>query len=447
MKHLNRRHRFGVLIIVFITILILNLITPLAAEDYALSVTPYFDHYTIIKTIEVCANKVIQRASTWNIRLGELLSIIVTMSNNVVFRVLNACCFCLYILLIAMYSNGSTKLKKITAKSITLAALIVYVGMPVFAQLFLWRTGSTNYLWALTLLLAMHLPIYSYMKNQEPFPSKSKVIFTLYLMGCFLSGLSNENTVIVFLALDLFFAVVQIRRKCPIPKWILYSDIFLLAGYALLFLAPSTKIRRAYYAQVYHTDTLTLGDKARQAARVLYYFVKEGRIIIAFLVIFAILYLYAEYRGIQNHKAVIQKFLICNYEMIAFLILSLGAVAAFFFNPYFEVRGFFMPYTIFIIGTVYFAEHMNLGVWNKIGGFISIVLILLVSIYAVIQIIPYKTFVEKRENEMISAHLKGKVFQWYSYQAGDSRFLFTGETYMQGHLDNMEYYYDIVITE
>lgn len=444
MTQLNKRV-FAILTVVFLSILILNLITPLAAEDYALSVTPYFGHYTILETIQACTNKVIQRAATWNIRLGELLAIIVTVFDNIVFRVMNSICFCLYILLIAMYSKGTTKLKRITEKSIVLAGLIVYIGMPVFGQLFLWRTGSTNYLWALTLLLCTHLPIYSYLKNQEQFPLKNKMLFVLYLIGCFLSGMSNENTVIVFLVLDLVLVLIKIVKKQTVSKWIMYADIFLVGGYALLFLAPSTQIRRAYYAEAYHTDMLTLEDKIRQAVRVLYYFIKEGWVIIGFLCIFGMLYVYGKYKSAGNFKTTLQEILICDYKMLLFLIFSMGAVAAFFFNPYFEVRGFLLPYTVFIIGTVYFDEHVQLQIWNKKNSAIAIFIILLISIYAAAQIIPYNRFAKRRENDMIYAHDNNQEFQWYSYQFKDSRFLFTGETYMKGHLDNMEYYYDIII--
>ncbi len=135
-----------------------------------------------------------------------------------------------YIYLVQLYAfKGEQRNVRSRQWSLLLAGSMIILFQPALGEVFFWRTGSTNYMWGMCLLLTFVFPLRCYVCGRD-------------LLG--------NVGVIIWNKLH--------RKKAPI--WIFTSFISFSSGFFYMLKAPSTAIRVAYYNQIYETTDFHIKD-------------------------------------------------------------------------------------------------------------------------------------------------------------------------------------------
>ena len=116
----------------------------------------------------------------------------------------------------------------------------LWIFNPGFVEVFLWLTGSLNFLWPTVLLLFFLIPYVRKWHGLKIKWGNSKIFTKIMFLQGLLAGWTNENTICWFIL--LIGAVTYTFRKDN-EKWMLAGLSGLFLGYLLLILAPGNWIR------------------------------------------------------------------------------------------------------------------------------------------------------------------------------------------------------------
>ena len=233
----------GIALITLITYAVIFTISPINGEDFALG--RKFTNESFALRLESIAGRSLNQIQTWNARLGEQLAIFWLSWPRLYFTLAAVAAFAIFNFLLAtIASDGTRRLEKTAISMAIIFAL--WPGM----ELFFWGTANAGYLQPLVLFLVC---IYFY--RNEPAVSQlnqSTRLVCLVSLTAFFAGLSFETVpiaVLAYLALTIFFC------KEKLITWKTVTPLVTMAmGWALLVTAPSTFIRRAYYAGAFKTN-------------------------------------------------------------------------------------------------------------------------------------------------------------------------------------------------
>lgn len=152
------------------------------------------------------------------------------------FNFVNALLFVILVLEIYWITNGGRISLKLKPARICWIFFALWAFTVTFGQVFLWVTGSLNFLFPAVLLLGFLIP-YVRKFSGESVPSSKIFAASMFFAGL-IAGWTNENTIcwfIIFLALYL--------KKTKIESWMVAGLAGLILGYALLILAPGNWLR------------------------------------------------------------------------------------------------------------------------------------------------------------------------------------------------------------
>lgn len=111
--------------------------------------------------------RIYEQMTNWNIRIGEQLSILFSCFDKNLFNICNSIVSLSYVWLVYQWAF---KRKFISDKRNILYLLFIFAMIlmfqPVLGEIFFWRTGSTNYLWGICILLGFSLPLRYYIGHQ-----------------------------------------------------------------------------------------------------------------------------------------------------------------------------------------------------------------------------------------------------------------------------------------
>lgn len=441
----------GIMIFFFI----INNNVEMMGEDFALiSFYPGNPPTSWGEYINSIIRRIIDQMANWNIRIGEQISIIFGSMNKIYFNIGNTIMSVVYICIIPVYAFGesfSLKKKK-HLLAIILSFMLIIIFQPTLGEIFFWRTGSCNYLWAILILLIFAIPLRMLINNNDIIGNKKFVAF-LYTIGGFFAGLTNENTVIVFISLYIGIIVYRKYSKKKIHIWVWSSFITLLLGFIVMLKAPSTAIRIQTYKDIFGIETVTVRDYVHRTQNVIGRFFNDNRYFIIILFILIILYVVLNYEQITAmiRKKEVGKFslIIQNLAMLGGASLSVGALIG---APYVETRAFLMAdffilVTIIIIVDEILKEDKKLIQYSAcfIGGIIFI--LCMYNCYEIYNTYKeYHNFVEQREESISSAKLEGaQSIMIQPYEFENNRILNTREDYIQSNKAYVEGYYNIEI--
>ena len=170
---------------IFIMMLVLNLLTPLLADDYSYSLST---DNTKINSLMDIINYQIQHYLHWGGRtVAHTIAQCFLMFPKFIFSIVNSLMYIILIYLIYLHAKDNST----TQKPILL--LLIHLGLwfllPVFGQTCLWLVGSCNYLWTTVIILLLLL---QYRKSSGNNDTIKQVIGT-FLLGI-IAGWTNENT-------------------------------------------------------------------------------------------------------------------------------------------------------------------------------------------------------------------------------------------------------------
>lgn len=228
-----------ILSIIFISMIALNMITPLIMDDF---------NYTYGLDGRINSLKDIFGYQLWfyfnwgGRNIAHFLAQLFLMNNKMVFNIFNAGIYTVMVYLIYSIIKGN---KKDKPSYLILIHLALWFLMPSFGQSFIWLTGSCNYLWTTTIIL-LFLNIFIKICNQQ----EKYNIIQIILFGVLgiLAGWTNENSgaslVFILLAYIIFTKFVH---KQKIQKIELTGIIGVILGFIIMIIAPGNFERATAY--------------------------------------------------------------------------------------------------------------------------------------------------------------------------------------------------------
>lgn len=241
-----------ILVSIFIMMLVLNLLTPLIADDYSYSLN--LDNTKINSFMDVI-NYQWWHYFNWGGRtIAHTIAQLFLLFPKIVFSIINPIIYIALIYLIYLHIIRKREKKPIYLILIHLALWFI---LPVFGQTCLWLIGSCNYLWTTVLILWF---LWTYRKDNK----KDSIfrIVGLFLFGI-IAGWTNENTSFGLIIVTLGFLITtkldNKNKKLPKYKWSgLLGNI---AGFLILILAPGNFAR----ADSIHDNTFILVKLIKRA--------------------------------------------------------------------------------------------------------------------------------------------------------------------------------------
>ncbi len=246
------------LIAIFILILILNLLTPLVADDYAyatantllevfqLEKIQYFSWggrsvahvfartflmlpkvifsfinslVFVLLIVEVFQLEKIQYFSWGGRSVAHVFARTFLMLPKVIFSFINSLVFVLLIVILNWHSSGNLALTN--PKPLIIISGLIFLFAPWFGQTNLWLTGSCNYLWMATIIFAFLLPYRMHYNHSIHFN-----YLYLIIMGV-MAGWSNENAggaALLYLLLMGFIELIVHHKKVWTPYLVGFSS-------------------------------------------------------------------------------------------------------------------------------------------------------------------------------------------------------------------------------
>ena len=454
----NKIHSISIFFIVVFSLytcfLIINSITPLMGEDYVLVAFPKdYTPSSFIELVTMALFRIQDQMTNWNIRIGEQLSILFSCFDKVVFNVANSVIALAYLFLIYIYAFKKTiafTLKE--AFYLLTEFFLIILFQPALGELFFWRTGSTNYLWAICLLLTFSLPIWHYVgpQSKDIIGNSLWKSFFLLILG-FFSGFTNENTVIVILALYAIVIGNNVHKRVKTPVWIYLSSFSLLIGFLCMYKAPSTTKRIQYYNNLYNAGDIDLSTYLNRAYNIVRRFGHDNLALI--VITTAVIVLYITFYFYRNKK--ILPLFTENNSILWLLCLSSLSCAALVMSPYIETRAFLLPDFFMTACIIYYLErifsYLKRAPKVLFSLSLSCVMIMLsfkmwihiyYTYYDYYKYTNFRSYAIENDDQT----QQSSAFLWGEYpRPYYSRILTSREDYLSGNEQALSYYYGHVI--
>lgn len=230
----KKNQKIIILISIFLSIFILNMLTPLIADDYTYSFGKNGERVTNLLDIAI---RQIDHYFTWGGRtVAHTIAQFFLMFPKWVFNFFNSIIYVIFIYLIYLHTKDNKEEKPLI---ILLIYFAIWFIMPTFGQTVLWLTGACNYLWTMTIML-----FFLYLIRKDI--SKPSIIknIAILLLGI-IAGWTNENT-----SFGLITAIIgfMILKKYNHEKISNYSKCALIGnsiGFIILIIAPGNYAREA----------------------------------------------------------------------------------------------------------------------------------------------------------------------------------------------------------
>lgn len=343
-----------VIFLCFGVILFLNMITPRIADDFAYLYI--FGEKEQVGSLGDLFRSQINHYNMWGGRsvvhfiAQALLQLPIWMSD-----ILNSIVYLVFVTLIYAHIKGRNREHKLSL--FLLINLAVWFIIPMFGDTILWLTGSTNYLWGTSIILAFLLPYRVYEgKNCTPF---KKVVFSLclFIFGV-IAGWTNENTAAGMIVIILLFFFYYSYKGWKIPLQHIVGLIGAIIGYIIMIKAPGNFVRSGE-----STDISLFIICYRFVTYTQKLFLDYGLLIIAYAIITIL------YNKFTNKRE--------DSRLISYIYIlgALAAIYAMLFSPQFPARAWFGIVTFFIIalGNIFYRLNFEEEIINKIKNIIIIV--------------------------------------------------------------------------
>ncbi len=227
---------WGILFVVFAGMLLLNLLTPLLADDYLYSFS--FATGERITNIAQIIPSLAAHAIKMNGRLVPHFFVqLFTLLPRWVFAIVNTVIY--MALLLGMYRLTNQSGKRYHWPLLLIISGAVFLFIPAFGQSFLWMAGSVNYLWCDALMVWLFVPFSDAIFRGKQRQRIGNAI--LLGVGALLLGNMSEN---VSAAAALFMGLCTVwkwRQDRKVTLWMATTTIMAGIGWLALMLAPANR--------------------------------------------------------------------------------------------------------------------------------------------------------------------------------------------------------------
>lgn len=257
---------------------LLNAHTPLQMDDY-----DYSFSWSTGKPVTGILDVLASQAAHYKLWGGR--SVVHTFAqlflsmDKAVFNLANALMYLL--LLLEVYALARPKGRSWCWTILLCAHAALFTGVPFFGTVFLWLTGSCNYLWGTVLALTPLLIDKN--AQEEGFFAKTWHGW-IALPVCFFAGWTNENTACGVLALMMLMQAGRVIQKKQVAHWQWATLAAQAAGTAVMLLAPGNFSR----ASSYETGSVVVELLRRAVSATVYGGVYVGALLIAVLLLWAL---------------------------------------------------------------------------------------------------------------------------------------------------------------
>ncbi|MEA4999996.1 MAG: DUF6056 family protein [Candidatus Limiplasma sp.] len=232
---LNRRLFYGILLLTFLPILLLNILTPMVADDYMYCYR--FDNGERVQSLADIAPSMATHAQVLNGRiLPHALVHLFLMLPRPVFTVLNALVYLLFLL--GIYCLAKPKGIRHDWKLLLVIDGAVFLLPPIFGETYLWLTGSISYLWRDALMVWVLVAFANAVFKDVPVRGVWKTIGLAFASLYICNATENVAASILFLMVCCFGWMLYRRRR--IPAALLVSFACALGSWMMLMLAPAS---------------------------------------------------------------------------------------------------------------------------------------------------------------------------------------------------------------
>jgi len=367
------------LIILFFVFLMNNIITPYMADDYGGRVSGAFDKEIF--------SYLVGRYKGWSGRLVADFNAALFMGlPKIVFDIFNSVFAVLFFVLVTFHVVGARKAEFKEKLIIFFASIITtFFIFNDFGQIFLWLTGSVNYLWNMVFILAGLLPFRVYAdsvrgtfeeNNISTFIKKHKIFMPLIMLLCIISGCTNETTVCGLLFMMMILMIYTLIKSKKIPMFFVTGFITTLLGAVILIKAPGNYLRKDVVTE---DVTLSKGQTiVNNVTSVLEIFLKQPGLLIVFLILltllFVLLFVFHEKRFL---------FITLLYAVSSFLMVAAYAgsgTAARWYRGVFGAFVFFMIAMLIPLSVL--MQHERIFTAMKVVSGVCMSLIVLLAFYS-----------------------------------------------------------------
>ncbi len=292
----------------FLLIWVLTTLTPNGVDDYV-----YLYIFRTETRVASFGDIFTSMVTHWNVWGGRVVAHTFVQfflwMPKAVYNLGNAVMFTWFIYL--MYRFAKTDAKEISLKLLLGIVTFLWLFLPAFAQNIFWLTGSCNYLWGVTFILAWLLQFKLHLDAPKQHSVCFTVVFTL-LSVCM--GAYSENTSAAAMLAAGLMMLYMLYQKIKWQLWMLTSLVGAFVGWLFLVLAPGNSARA-------ETEEVGWSMLAKCYNRVLTA-IKMWQInLLPVVILFAVLLVVALHQKVaakQIHMAVLMAFtaFACNFAMV-----------------------------------------------------------------------------------------------------------------------------------
>lgn len=220
--------------VVFLLMLLLNFLTPYAADDYVYRLS--FATKEPLQNLEDVAKSMYVHCYRMNGRVvSHTLEQLFMLVPKAVFNACNAGVFLLLMYLMYRVANCGRRRNAVLFLGIAAA---FWKFLPAFGQVALWQVGSLNYLWGLAGGMVFLLPfVRRYINGRDGMRGWMRVIF---IAASVLLGMYTEVTsfIVIFLGI-LLLAVSAVQQHQSWKSWLWIPLGAAGAGYGIMLQIPA----------------------------------------------------------------------------------------------------------------------------------------------------------------------------------------------------------------
>jgi hypothetical protein len=248
-QNLNRLLIAGSVCVILL-FLILNIYTPLIADDFSNSLRG--------QTVGDILKQQYEVYFSWTGRIvTSFLIHFWLLAGKSFFNAANTIVYCLFIILVQFHITG--KHYKQNPALFLVLNIFFWFFVPAWGQDFLWLTGSGIYLWPTVSVLFFLVP---FRKRQDNPEYKFNIPLSIaFFFAGILSGWGIENSSAAVLVLLIAYFVTKIIRKNKFTLFEILGTVGFLIGFSLLIAAPGNYVRVEVFKQNgwgYSNDPLLL---------------------------------------------------------------------------------------------------------------------------------------------------------------------------------------------
>lgn len=322
-------------IVVFTTMLILNMAFPIYADDYGyIGGKGRVDLYYLYEGGHIFSHVLIYLFAGLNER---------------VFDVINSLVFIL--MLNVLYAFGR-KDHEIDNTYLCIVIAFLWFFIPTFGGITLWMTSALSYMWMETCLILFILLLANHTKRKSD-AQKDSIISMVFIFVVGILGGNSSEPLVCALFLMLMIMIYMQNKNNTLVKYDIVAVAGFIIGFALLMFAPGNFVRASHVPESNNVLVKYMFRIARETYYTFRYMMIPTGIALAMDFYSHI----NEKKSKNEHKCSLKQFLIqiLNDEARVYIIVAFLSIYAMTFSPGFAYRIFLAPllFLIMSIGVSY----------------------------------------------------------------------------------------------